>query len=234
MEKPQRIKNIMIRRKDDFLTALEKNWRDALFKPLTTLLWRLGLTANHITIGSFILLIAPIAFHFQNKPLLWQIALLTFIGLCDILDGPMARNNDNVTVLGTWLDHLRDGALVAWGTFLLYSYKLVSLEIILIVWALQLLLIWIIVKDFFVRYLKGLPRIEGVTVFDEFTLNDLQASVIGRLQFFCWTVSYLIFGAYLLWPIPWLIPAGHALLILEIIFASMNIFSVYYHPPRTE
>ncbi len=230
MQKRQRIKALIIRRKDDFLTALEKNWRDSLFRPLTRIFQKLGITANQITILSFLLLPLAIAMHVQHSPLSWQIALLTFIGFSDAIDGPVARNNNNVTVLGTWLDHLRDGSLVAWVTYLLYSYNLLSLELIIAIWSLELVLVWATIKDFLLHYLKH--NTSRAALMNSFSLDNLQASVIGRLQFVFWTIGYLTLLLYTVWPEKNLIAIGHGLIIVEIVFGAMNIFEAYQRPLR--
>ena len=49
----QKFQKMIIRHKDDFLTTLEKNWRDALLKPLTFVFYKIGLRANHITFLGF-------------------------------------------------------------------------------------------------------------------------------------------------------------------------------------
>lgn len=208
------------------MTALEKNWRDSAFRPLTKILWKTGITANQITITSFILLIAPIFMHFKNFSLAWQIIILSLIGIADAIDGPMARNNNNVTILGTWLDHLRDGSLVAWVSYLIYHYKLLSLEIISVIWFLQIILIWIIMKDFIIRYLKT-ASIEQNNFLSGFTSENLEASLVGRLQFLFWTLGYFLLMLYLILPNENLITVGRGLIIVEIIFAAMNIFDAY-------
>ncbi len=207
------------------LTALEKDWRDYLFRPLTSLLNRLGVTANGITITSFILLLVPIAMHFQGYSLPIQIALLAAIGIADAIDGPMARNNRNVTVLGIWLDHIRDGALVAWATYLLYDYGVLDMRYISIVWGLELILIWTTLKDFIFKFLRHSE--DRALLVQHISHNNLQATVLGRLQFFFWTVGYLLLFFYIATQNDWLLTAGESIIIIEIIFAAMNILEAY-------
>ena len=227
MPKKQRIKKLIVRRKEHFLTVLEKNWRDAALKPLTTFLWNIGLTANHITVSSFILLLVPIILHAQHQPLTTQLIILAIISLSDALDGPMARNNNNVTVFGTWMDHIRDGVLVLWASYLIYEYHLLSLEVLILIWALQLLLIYINLKDFIIKYLKGLPGDEEEVLVSNFSLDNLQASVIGRLQFFFWTAGYGFLLTAVIMSQQLLVSIGNVFIILEIIFAAFNILESY-------
>ena len=226
-EEREKIKKIIVRRKDDFVTALEKNWRDWALQPFTRLFYKIGITANQITYFGFILIGTAIAMHFSGYSLKKQLLILVLAGLSDALDGSTARNNDNVTILGTWLDHIRDGFLVGWASYLMYKYNLLSLEIILIIWTLQLLLIWITLKDFLIRYLKGLSDEDGEKLVSHFSLDNLQASVIGRLQFFCWTVGYLLLFLYLINPLEVFLAAGQVFIVLEIIFSALDILESY-------
>lgn len=226
-EERQKIKKLVIKRKDDFLTALEKNWRDWSLQPLTGIFRKIGITANQITYLGFILIGIAIWLNQQDYDLKTQLFILIIAAITDAIDGPTARNNNNVTILGTWLDHIRDGTLVAWASYLLYENQLLSLEMIFIIWALQLLLIWITLKDFLIQYLKGLSDAETKVLIHHFSLDNLQASLIGRLQFFCWTVGYLFLLLYLISSNPMLITIGQALIILEIIFAGLNISESY-------
>jgi len=226
MEKEQRIKKIIINRKDDFLTALEKNWRDFLLKPLTNLFFKINISANQITYVGFVLIFLAIYMYLAKYELKWQLLILTLAAISDAIDGPTARNNNNVTVEGTWLDHIRDGFLVAWASYLIYSLKLLNLEIIVIVWSLELLILWINLKDFLIRYLKIIDS-ETDRLVEDFSLDNLQASVIGRLQFFCWTVGYGLLLLAILINVPILLIIGQTAIVLEIIFAALNILESY-------
>jgi phosphatidylglycerophosphate synthase len=227
MEKEQRIKKIIIKRKDGFITALEKNWRDWMLKPLTNLFEKIGVTANQITYTGFGLIFLAIYMHLADFNIKWQLLILTLAAISDAIDGPTARNNDNVTIKGTWLDHIRDGFLVAWASYLIYSSNLLSLEIIIIVWSLQLLLVWICLKDFILKYLQNISDQETDTLIENFSLDNLQASVIGRLQFFCWTVGYGLLLLTLIIDMPILLTIGEALIVIEIIFAGLDILESY-------
>lgn len=226
-EERAKIKKIVIKRKDDMLTALEKNWRDWSLRPLTRFFRFLGIRANHITYAGFILIGWAIWGYFNGYDFLSQFLILVLAAISDAIDGPTARNNDDVTVLGTWMDHIRDGLLVAWASYLVYEFGLLSGETILIVWLLQILLMWISVKDFLVRYLRGLTEEEEKVLINDFSLDNLQASLIGRLQFVCWTLSYGFLFLYLFYPALAFVTIGQALIILEIIFSALNISDAY-------
>ena len=226
-EERQKIKRLVIKRKDSFLTALEKNWRDAALRPLTAILWRLGITANRLGWFSVLLLAIAIYFYFTDESLNTQLLILLIVGLIDGLDGPLARNNNNVTIHGTWLDHLRDGAPVPWATYLIYQFNLLNLQLIIILWSLQLILIWITLKDFLIQYLRGLSGIEEKVLITKFSLDNLQASLTGRLQFFSWATGYGFLLGSLVLPIPYAIIIGQSFVILAIIFSALNISESY-------
>ncbi|GEM_PF-1348279 len=227
IEEREKIKKIVIQRKDDVLTALEKNWRDWAFRPLTRIFRALGIRANHITYVGFILIGLAIWMYFKEYDFITQFVILGLALFSDAIDGPTARNNDDVTILGTWMDHIRDGSLVAWVSFLIYDFGLLSGEIILLIWSLELVLAWISVKDFLVRYLKGLSREEEDDLVRKFSLDNLQASLIGRLQFSFWSIGYGFLLFYLFVPDIMFITIGQTLIVLEIIFAALNISDSY-------
>jgi len=226
MESKHKIKKLIIKRRDNFLTSLEKNWRDYLLKPLTNLFLKANISANKITYLGFVLIFLGIYMFFAKYELSWQVLVLTIAALTDAIDGPTARNNDNVTIKGTWLDHIRDGFLVAWVSVLIYYFNLLSLEIIITVWVLQLILLWINIKDFLIRYLMVVSA-ETEKLIENFSLDNLQASIIGRLQLFCWTIGYGFLLLSILLNAPILLTIGKASITLEIIFVGLNILESY-------
>ena len=125
-----KFKRLIIRHKDDFLTTLEKSWRDALLRPVTAILYKIGITANHITFLGFGVVFISVGSYFLKADLYEQMVFLILGGLTDFVDGPLARNHNNVTILGTWMDHIRDLLLVVWASYLIYAYGLLSLELI--------------------------------------------------------------------------------------------------------
>lgn len=223
----KQIKELIIRHRDDFLTTLEKSWRDFLFRPLSLILYRLGITANVITFWGFGIIGLSMWAYFLKPDIYEQLIFLILGGLTDFIDGPTARNNNNITVLGTWLDHSRDFLLAGWATYLIYVYDLVGLELILIIWALQLILGWFILKDFLIRYLKGLTVDTATFDFNDFTSANLHTTVFGRAQFFFWIAGYAAFFASYIYSWPILGTAGGVLLILTIILATLEVFDIY-------
>ncbi|MDP3999410.1 MAG: CDP-alcohol phosphatidyltransferase family protein [bacterium] len=223
----RKIRGMVIKRKDDFLTALEKNWRDWALRPLTSLFDKIGIIANYITYLGFILIAIGFTLNLLEYPVKWQLLFLVLAFLSDGIDGPTARNNDNVTILGTWLDHIRDGFIVIFATLLIYQSRLLAVEWLMVALGLEIILIWIILKDYLIRYLRGLSEEEEKALTDELALDNLQASVIGRTQFFSWVLGYIFLLAFLIWPLPILITIGQSLIIIEIIFCGLNIWEAY-------
>lgn len=226
-ERGRKIKTLVIKRRDDFLTALEKNWRDWSLKPVTQIFGYIGVTANHVTYVGFAAIGAAIWLYAAGANFAWQFSILIFAAITDAVDGPTARNNNNVTILGTWLDHTRDGFLVGWATFLIYKFSLIDLQFLIILWTLQLVLIWITLKDFLTRYLQGLHAVEEKVLLEKFSLDNLQASLTGRVQFFCWTVGYGFLLGSLILPIPNALSIGEIFITLTIIFSALNILEAH-------
>lgn len=100
--------------KEDRWTPLEKQIRDYLFWPLSRPLRSFPQTANCLTISGLLLLFYAIYDFFQVGFHEKQIWLLAAAWLTDLLDGPIARNNKQVTAFGTAADHLRDYLISFW------------------------------------------------------------------------------------------------------------------------
>src|SRR3989344_2027357 len=97
--------------KQDKITRGEILFRDSWLKKPCVFLYRRGITANHITaFRSFILLPIWILWYeiFKFDSLGLHIFFASAIGFLDALDGPMARNNDDVTPQGTLGDYFGD------------------------------------------------------------------------------------------------------------------------------
>lgn len=223
----QKFEQLIVRHKDDFITALEKNWRDWFFRPLTNLFRLIGISANQITYSGFFLIAAAIWAYFERFDFKWQLLILLLAGLTDAIDGPLARNNNNVTALGTWLDHIRDYSLIAWITYILYMAGTISPQFIAIMWILQIILIWIILKDFLKQYLRGLPDGQEPRFIKNFSLDNMQTTIIGRLQFFFWFSAYMFLLLHIIHPSQTFVIVGQGLILLEIIFAALNISECY-------
>ena len=126
--------------KEDIATNAEKLIRDRILKLVTQKLNGVGVNPNHITwFGEVLLVIAVTAkfiliFGLRIKTLfLWELILLFFIGLTDIIDGPTARNNNLVTWWGAKFDHFRDGCLAVWLGILAVFYEKLDFNLLFVV-----------------------------------------------------------------------------------------------------
>jgi phosphatidylglycerophosphate synthase len=78
-----------------------------LVAPLAILFRRLGLTANEISILGLVSGLLSIYFLYHNK--LYPFVTFYILSyIFDLVDGYFARKYDQVTVLGDYLDHIRD------------------------------------------------------------------------------------------------------------------------------
>lgn len=98
-------------------------------RPIVVTLARLGITANHLTVlGALLSLVAALAFFEGGFRL--AAALLISSGLCDVLDGELARATNAVTRFGAFLDSTLDRmaeAFVLLGIAGFYVVTLVEL-----------------------------------------------------------------------------------------------------------
>ena len=102
-------------RGDDPLTAKEKAARDAFFKKIgVTRVFSFPHAANCMTFLGIALAGFALYDYWRTASLMRQVVILGLAWITDILDGPIARNNNAVTALGTALDHGRDYAIFSW------------------------------------------------------------------------------------------------------------------------
>ena len=157
-------------------------------------LWHKILTpANFLTSARIWLLVKAILAFFSGETIAYQTILLTIAIITDFFDGCLARNNNEVTELGTYLDHIGDWGIVIWVAFLnlllgelSYPYLLFSLAVIPI-----LLLIYIgKFRNFYDSEVSWLDNLSA------FAMEELQTDFWGRLQFVLFV--FAIFGGLFL------------------------------------
>lgn len=167
---------------DSFATKKEKELRDWILYWPTRLLYKIGIKANYITILGFIGILYLIKMIIYKESLVLEIYLIIAIWISDLIDGPLARNNNNITILGTYMDHIRDslaGLIVIILNFIKHSipyHFLISLLFI------NLMVIFYHIRKFFLRK-KTIKKIDKKFI-KNFALFDLQTSLLGRLNFF--------------------------------------------------
>jgi len=84
-----------------------KTWFLAILRPLAQLFIRMGFRPDWLTlIGLFMNLVATVAF--AKGYLRWGAAIMLLAGLCDILDGQVAREGRRETKFGALLDSTTD------------------------------------------------------------------------------------------------------------------------------
>ncbi len=87
------------------IRALGRSWMEGP----TRLLVGAGVTANHLTVFGFAVSVGA-AFELAQGRYDYAAGLLTFAGLCDMLDGSVARMGGGETRLGAFLDSTLDRA----------------------------------------------------------------------------------------------------------------------------
>ena len=184
----RRIEEILDR--EHSITAKEKGGRDRFFRPLSKLCRDIGIRANYISlIGVIFVCIQILNFSIGEEFLGLFFALIA--AFTDMIDGPIARfsyteNGDNdVTALGTFLDHFRDYFLaLSFGYFSLFYHNVFHpIEITLFV------LIALLYIGIFAGTIAKLRRHREYGRSAEmnlhgFLLPDMQTTFWGRAQFF--------------------------------------------------
>jgi CDP-diacylglycerol--glycerol-3-phosphate 3-phosphatidyltransferase len=92
------------------LAATKRRLQDAAhaaLEPLVTLLGRLGARADHLTIAGLALSLCSGFVFFEGHSRMGAL-LLALAGLCDILDGELARRSGTVSRFGAFLDSTLD------------------------------------------------------------------------------------------------------------------------------
>lgn len=113
-------------------TDFEAHWRDRFFLPLTRRMT--FVSPNFVTTVGF-LLTGVVLYLFWIDASFEIVFLGVFLaGFTDMLDGPLARNNNCVTVLGARLDWSRDLLLTIVTGVVLVSYGVFKIEFL--VWIL--------------------------------------------------------------------------------------------------
>lgn len=152
-------------------------------------LWRNLTAANFLTSARFGLLVYALSLFFSEAPLARQTEILFFAIVTDFFDGPLARNNDEVTELGTYLDHTGDWTIAIWVFFLNFWYSASPLATLIPAFAVLPLLFSVYImkfKKFFDPESSLLANLKG------FAAEELQTDVWGRLQFLLLAIA--LFG----------------------------------------
>ncbi|MBI2635050.1 MAG: CDP-alcohol phosphatidyltransferase family protein [Parcubacteria group bacterium] len=223
--------------KEGYWTPLEKKWRDRFFKrtKITDIFAAIGIRANHLTVVGFVVLIWAIfdLFYFGDD-VGRQVWLLAFAWITDLLDGPVARNNNEVTALGTLLDHTRDFLLILWMIFLsIYATKsfgwpaLFIMNTILLVTATCMFLIllgtWLYQRE------KRRERRDQLyfEFMQEFLLNDLVTTIGARFHTGLTAFSMIFYLAGIIWKNNFYLYTGIILLIIQLVSLGFYLHEVF-------
>lgn len=107
-------------------TEMETARRDRLFLPLTRRMS--AVSPNAVTLVGFLIVGALAGLFWINAPIVVIFFAVFLGGVTDMLDGPLARNNNRVTTLGAKLDWMRDLSLTLITGIIVVSYGIVKLE----------------------------------------------------------------------------------------------------------
>ena len=177
--------------KQDPFTVAELERRDAFFYTPSLYLHTHGFTANRITLlGSLLNLIWCVSYFSLGLNILWiHILFAVLIGFTDALDGSVARNNDDVTLVGILGDHFRDlGFLLsAGGIALAYGFPL---WLYLTFISVELLLFWLKWKSF----LRFSGHIYSKELFFDFAEENFQHIVADRYYGIFYFIGLPLFG----------------------------------------
>lgn len=110
-------------------TNLESGWRDRLFLPLTRRMN--GVSPNAVTYIGFAVTVILVYLFWIEAPFEVLFAAILIAGFTDMFDGPLARNNNRVTQLGTRLDWMRDLLLTIVIGVSLTVYGILPVEFLL-------------------------------------------------------------------------------------------------------
>jgi len=207
--------------KEDSITTKEKYIRDALLSPIAKLIWffwalprllkKIGVSrektltfgaANLMSLAGLLLIIKFWAV-FKNEginPQVFWLVLAAF--LTDMIDGPIARIHNEITPLGTILDHLRDYLALFSVIIMIFLHFISRPDILIILAAIALgtiILALANAKMFLARHELFKKHHDIWRIIRDFSLEDYQTSFTGRIHFFTAAAGVsglLFFAAY--------------------------------------
>lgn len=95
------------------ITVREQTVRDRVLSALVDRFPE-GVTPNHLTRLRMGLVVLAIVLYIRRAALVWQVVLLLFAALTDLVDGPLARRRGLRSDAGARLDQQADSLLTAW------------------------------------------------------------------------------------------------------------------------
>lgn len=234
---------------DDAITAGEKYIRDTLMSPIAHLLWllwflprmlrRFGVSrnnailfgaANAVSILGLILLGTFWFKYFASGLTVTAFLILLFVFITDFIDGPIARIHDEITPLGTFLDHVRDYLAffsVLAIVFFSYGYK-PDLEVLLALTAITTIILIIAnIKMLLARHNVFKDHRDLLSIIRDSSLEDYQTSFTGRFHFFTAAIGTSGLLLFTLVGHEWLYFSSYAILLVHITVSGFYIHEVW-------
>lgn len=150
--------------------------------------------ANGLSAASLVFFCYSLSSYLQGAiPLAAHISHLCLIVITDFFDGPLARNNNEVTVLGTYLDHGRDWTVMTWVLVLSFQQNIFPKEFIAVALSVIPLLFTVNIVNFKRCYVPDAGFLKNLSTFAE---DELQTDWVGRVQFVILTIG--LFGGLFL------------------------------------
>lgn len=160
------------------------------------------LDSEHIRIYS-----VSVYFFDLTKPTVLAIAILTIeIFLSDLIDGPLARVNNEVTALGTILDHTRDYITAFTALFFLLAITIAAHDIVILILECAAIGSFMFVMAYHGKLMHLYARSHALHKSDtlrekvkgtleairEFALEQYQTKLTGRIQFGAMAISIVL------------------------------------------
>jgi len=221
--------------KEGYWTPLEKYVRDYLFTPITWILGSVPHAANILTVMRFLIVLwAALDFLFYHNPVERQIWFLTIAWITDLLDGPTARNNNDVTAFGTIADHTADFVLTIWMiilsfyfTSLLGGLTVILINTILAVTAVGMLLMalgmWLFMHE------KRNERCDQpyLAFIQEFLLKDLITTIGARIHTTISAFGIIFYLAGAIWKNNFYLQTGAVLLVIQLFSMGFYLHEIW-------
>lgn len=221
--------------KEDYLTYLDKKVRDWLFKPITSIFGLVPYAANILTIaGFFTLVLAIIDFLYLKNGIERQIWFLIIAWLTDMIDGPTARNNNNITAFGTIADRSRDFFIVLWMMFLGFYVTILlpkpiflTMSAVLLTTTIGTLLVALGSRIYLTKRRRERPNQPYFEFISEFLLNDMLTTFTARFHGFVVAVGMILYLAGAIWSNSLYFQIGAALLVIQLIFLYFYLRDIF-------
>lgn len=164
----------------DAVTQREQTSRDRLLEPIVDALVPESVRPNHVTVLRFCLVALLVVLYLWGAPLLLQLVIVGVAALTDTIDGVMARTRNQVTQLGSVIDHVADWMLGGWvGILALLHRTLTAGQIV----GLLVCHSMIGVANWARVLLTGKRVARVKLLFHAFAMDDFEASIVARSEF---------------------------------------------------